>query len=93
MLVGYQSLDHDVFMLDDQPLNIEVEDIYFIIGIYRRDEMVNMRSRGGVRMAIDEYITTYCAPGTYNEGTKIPIRNVKILSLNIILFTISQVVG
>ena len=41
-------------------LTIEVEDIYFINGLYRQGEVVNLHSRrhrGG--LTIDEYIVVY----------------------------------
>ena len=42
-------------------LTIKVEDIYFITGLSRRGEVVNLRSRGGPRggLTIDEYIAVY----------------------------------
>ena len=41
-------------------LNIEVEAIYFIIGLSRRGEVVNLRSRGPEGgLTIDEYIAVY----------------------------------
>jgi hypothetical protein len=33
MLVGYWDLDSERFILDGKPLRIEVEDIYFLIGL------------------------------------------------------------
>ena len=43
-------------------LTIEVEDIYFIIGLSRWGEVVNLHSRGGPGggLTIDEYIEVYC---------------------------------
>ena len=39
-------------------LTIEVEDIYFITGLFRRGEVVNLCSHGGLGggLTIDEYI-------------------------------------
>ena len=42
MLVDYWDLDSESFHIDKMSLNIEVEDIYFIIGLSRRGEVVNL---------------------------------------------------
>ena len=44
MLVDYWDLDSESFQIDGMSLTIEVEDIYFIIGLSRRGEMVNLHS-------------------------------------------------
>ena len=46
MLVDYWDLDSESFQIDGMSLTIEVEDIYFIIGLSRWGEVVNLRSRG-----------------------------------------------
>jgi hypothetical protein len=46
-------------------LRIEVEDIYFLIGLSRRGEVVNLKSWGaGSGMKIEEYIDAHCVGGT-----------------------------
>ena len=42
MLVDYWDPDSESFWIDGMFLTIEVEDIYFIIGLSRRGEMVNL---------------------------------------------------
>ena len=46
MLVDYWDPDLESFHIDGMPLTIEVEDIYFITGLSRWGEVVNLRSRG-----------------------------------------------
>ena len=54
-------------------LTIEVEDIYFIIGLSQRGEVVNLRSHGpGGGLTIDEYIDVYCYPDMEKVGIQIP---------------------
>ena len=36
LLIGYWDLDNLLFMVDDEPLLLEVEDIYFLIGLSHR---------------------------------------------------------
>ena len=46
MLVDYWDPDSETFQLDGIPLSLEVEDIYFILGLSCRGEVVNLRARG-----------------------------------------------
>jgi hypothetical protein len=46
MLVGYWDPDSERFILDGQPLRIEVEDIYLLTGLSHRGEVVDLKSRG-----------------------------------------------
>ena len=48
MLVDYWDPDSESFRIDGMSLTIEVEDIYFITGLSRRGEVVNLHSRGGL---------------------------------------------
>jgi hypothetical protein len=41
-------------MLDGQSLTIEVDDIYFIIGLSRQGDVVNLRTRVGIGMTIKD---------------------------------------
>ena len=61
MLVDYWDPESESFHIDGISLTIEVEDIYFITGLSRRGEVVNLRSRGGPGggLTINEYITVY----------------------------------
>jgi hypothetical protein len=46
MLVGYWDPDSESFILDGQPLRIEVEEIYFLTGLSCRGEVVDLKSHG-----------------------------------------------
>ena len=76
------------------PLTIEVEDIYFITGLSRRGEVVNLRSRrpkGG--LTIDEYIAVYCYSDTEKVGSQIPTNSIHVLGLKAILLTLGRIAG
>jgi len=64
VFIGYWSPDDYAFMLEGQPLKIEVEDIYFIIDLSQSYEAINLRTQGKGDIIIDAYITTYCTPDT-----------------------------
>ena len=42
MLIYYWDPDSETFQLDEMPVRLEVEDIYFITGLSRRGELVNL---------------------------------------------------
>ena len=55
-------------------LKIEVEDIYFLIGLSRWGAPISLtRSRGG-EITNQELINCHCIPGTRTPGKKIPIK-------------------
>ena len=41
MLIDYWGVEEEAFMIDQIPLKVEVEDIYFITGLSRRGEVVH----------------------------------------------------
>ena len=82
MLVDYWDLDLESFQIDGMSLTIEVEDIYFIIGLSRRggsSEPTFSRARSG--LTIDEYIAVYCYPDTDKVGSLIPTKSIQVLDL------------
>jgi hypothetical protein len=94
MLVGYWEPKSESFNLDGQALRIEVEDIYFLTGLSRRGEVVNLKSRGaGSGMKIEEYIDTHCVVGTPKVGSQVPIQAINNLSLNIIVLVLTRITG
>jgi hypothetical protein len=46
MLVGYWDPDSESFILDDKPLKIDVEDMYFLTGLSCRGEVEDLKSHG-----------------------------------------------
>jgi hypothetical protein len=43
-LMDYWDLDSEIFNLDGQPLRIEFEDIYFLMRLSHRGEVVNLKT-------------------------------------------------
>ena len=77
MLVDYWDPDSESFHIDGMPLTTDVEDIYFIIGLSRRGEVVNLRSRRpGGGLTIDDYIAVYYYPETKKVGSQIPTNSI-----------------
>ena len=75
LLIGYWDLDRLLFMVDDEPLPLEVEDIYILTGLSRRGQEANLHGggRGKATLTIQEYITVYCEEGTQKVASQIPI--------------------
>ena len=65
--------DSQRFLVDDQYLDIEVDDIYFLTGLSRRGEMVEFGGRGGGGEPVESYIKDLCAEGTHCQARKLPI--------------------
>ena len=94
LLVGYWDRDRERFILDGQPLRIEVEDIYFLTGLSHRGEFVDLKSRGaGSGMKVEQYIESHCVAGTPMVGSQIPIRAIGNLILNIIVLVLTRIIG
>jgi hypothetical protein len=70
MLVGYWDPDSERFILDGQPLRIEVEEIYFLTELSCRGEVMDLKSRRvGSGMKVEEYIEAHYVTGTPMVGS------------------------
>ena len=77
MLVDYRDTELYFFHIDGMSLTIEMEDIYFITGLSRRGEVVNLRSRGPRGgLTIDEYIEVYYFLDMKKVGSHIPTNSI-----------------
>ena len=74
-------------------MTVEVEDIYFLTGLSRRGAPNSLTSSRGGDITTQELIVHHCFPGTKMSGKKIPIKVVRDLPLQIILFTMHRVAG
>jgi hypothetical protein len=94
LLVDYWDPDSESFNLDGKPLRIEVKDIYFLTGLSRRGEVVNLKAQvAESNMKIEEYIDAHCIVGTEKVGSQLPIRAIKNLSLNIVVLILTRITG
>ena len=94
MLVDYWDPDSETFHIDRVSLSIEIKDIYFITGLSRQGEVVNLRyRRSGGGLTIDEYIAVYCFSDTEKVGIQIPTNSIQVLGLKAILLELGRIVG
>ena len=61
------------FLIDDQLLDIEIDDIYFLIELSRRGKRVEFGGRGCGGESVDSYVSDLCIEGTRKQGGKLPI--------------------
>ena len=71
-------------------LTIEVEDMYFLIGLSRWGSHVSLTSSQGGDVTTQELINHYCVPGTRMSGKNIPIKEVVDDALLTIIFTMKR---
>ena len=74
-------------------LTVEVEDIYFLIGLSRRGAPISLTSSRGGDITTLELINHHCVPGTRTLENKIPIKAVMDGPLWTVLFTMQRVSG
>ena len=56
MLVDHWEPEEDYFIIDQMPLCIEVEDIYFITGLSRRGDPVDLHGNPGGGLTVEDYV-------------------------------------
>ena len=59
-MVGMWEPDSQCFLVGDQVLDINVDDIYFLTGLSHRGELVEFGGRGGGGESIDSYVSNLC---------------------------------
>ena len=62
-MVAMWEPDSQRFLVGDQLLDIEVDDIYFLTRLSHRGEMVEFGSHGGGGEPVESYIMDLCADG------------------------------
>ena len=74
-LIGYWDHDLGDFELQGEILEVDLEDIYFIIGLSLHGIPINLEGigRGGDPMSVQDYLNTYCTLGSQKKGSCIPI--------------------
>ena len=56
MLVNYWEPEEDCFKIDQMPIHIEVEDIYFITGLSQRGDPVDLHGKPLGGFTVDDYV-------------------------------------
>jgi hypothetical protein len=89
-LVHMWDAKQQVFHVGVHVFSLDIEDIYFSIGLsHHREHVTLTRGRGG-GLPMSEYICRHCEPDVERLKGKVAIRGVWDLTLRTILFTIAQ---
>ena len=74
MFVDYWDPDTEAFQLDGMSFKLKVEDIYFIIGLSRWGEIVNLQALGvGGGLTIEEYLAVYFLLDIEKIGSQVSV--------------------
>jgi hypothetical protein len=92
-LIDYWHPDAEAFMLEGQSLTPTTEDIYFLTGLSRRGDPVNLRTFPPGPHNIEELIGLHCEAGTEKVGSQVPIHKINNLSLKVIVLLIGWITG
>jgi hypothetical protein len=87
-LVDYWHPDTEVFMLEGKSLTPMTQDIYFLTGLSRRGEPVNLRAFPPRPHKITELIGLHWEVGIKKVGSQVIINNITKLSLKVIVLLI-----
>ena len=87
------DVDQEVFHVGVHVLSLDIEDIYFLTGLYRHGARVTLIGGQGGGLPMSEYIRVYCEPRAKRHKGKVAIKGVRDLTLRTILFTIAQMAG
>jgi hypothetical protein len=92
-LIHMWDVDQQVFHVEVHTLSLDIEDIYFLIGLSRRGYHAILTSSRGGGLPMSEYFRQYCVPEAKRSKGKVAISGVQDLTLRTILFTIAHMVG
>jgi hypothetical protein len=92
-IVHMWDVDQKVFNVGSHILSLDIEDIYFLMGLSRRECHVTLTGGRGGGLPMREYLRQYCDLGVESRKGKVSIKGVWDLPLWIILFTIIHMAG
>lgn len=89
-MVAMWDFDSQHFVVGDQILEIEIEDIYFLNRLSSQGDPVTFGGQGGGGESVDSYVNDLCSPRTHKQGGKLLIKHVSSIVLRTILFIVTQ---
>jgi hypothetical protein len=92
-LVHMWDPDQQILHVGVHTLSLDIEDIYFLIGLSRRGYHVNLTSSRGGGFPMSEYCHLHCVPEAERSKGNVAIWGVRDLTLRTILFTIACMAG
>jgi len=91
-LISLWDINQEIFVFGDQELELTTSDIYFIIRLSQRGELVNLYGSHPIGALIYSLLAAHCPKALKCKSGKIEISNVRDLTLRVLLLTINRVV-
>jgi hypothetical protein len=88
-LVHMWYVNEHAFCMVIHTLTKYIEDIYFLTGLSHHGSLVSIIGSKGGGEPMDYYVHQHCVPGTKKHSGKVAIRDVWVLPLQTILYTIT----
>ena len=92
-IMGMWDPDQENFVVGIHILHIEVEDVYFLIGLSMRGSPIDLSRAQEGETSLDDIIDQYCALGIESQSKKLRIKSILYLPLRIVVYTIGKVEG
>jgi hypothetical protein len=92
-LVHMWDVNKQTFHVGVHTLTIDIEDIYFLIGLSHYGSWVTLTGSRGGGEPMNYYISHHCVLGTKKHSGKVSIRDVQYFPLQTILYTITCMEG
>ena len=90
-LISLWDVNQEIFMISDQELELDTSNIYFVIGISRRGELVNLYRSRPIGASVTIHHTEHCPEAVKSKSGKIEIMMVRDLVLRVLVLTINRV--
>jgi hypothetical protein len=92
-IISLWDVAEQEFWIGTQLLTIELEDVYFLTGLSKRGAPIAFSRQRALPEQVDVYLARHCVSGERLAGGRIPIKDIRELSLWSILFSIMSVTG
>jgi hypothetical protein len=92
-MIGLWDVAEQGFHIGTQLLTIELEDVYFLTGLLKRGVSISFTGQRALPEQVDMYLSGHWILGARLVGGRIPIKDIRDLPLQSILFAITSVIG
>jgi hypothetical protein len=92
-MIGLWDVAEQGFRIGTQLLTIELEYMYFLTGLSKRGVPISFSGKMVLPEKVGVYLARHCVPGARLVGGIIPIKDIRELPLQSILFSITSVMG
>jgi hypothetical protein len=80
-LIGLWDNDEKAFWIGSHMLEIDIEDVYFLMGLSKRGAPILFSGHRSTPQPTEAYVAQYCVSGSRLVGGRIIIKDVMDLSL------------